>query len=387
MTIVHVVKTLDPAAGGLPVVPVRLAAAQAALGHEVRVLAEHDRAAEPKVPALCQGVPGAELIGFGWLTPAGPSALLGRGPVYAELAGPDNAADVYHLHGLWEPVLWAAAATARRTGRPYLVAPHGMLDPWSLAQKRWKKRLGLALGWRGLLNGAAALHLLNADEEHLIAPLRLTAPAHVIPNGVFLEEADQGVPGAFRAAHPELHDQPFILFLSRLHYKKGLDYLADAFRLLAARRPDVRLVVAGPDGGARAEFEHRVSGHGLMERVHLVGPLAGRAKWDALADAAGFCLPSRQEGFSMAILEALACRVPVVASAACHFPEVAEVGAGAVVPLDAESIAAALGRVLDDPQAARRMGAAGRRLVEERFTWQRAAERSIAAYEHVLARR
>src|SRR5205814_797387 len=138
-------------------------------------------------------------------------------------------------------------------------------------------------------------------------------------------------------------------------------------------------------GGARADFERRVAAVGLGGRVHLVGPLSGRDKWAALAGAACFCLPSRQEGFSMAILEALACRVPVVVSEACHFPEVAESGAGEVVPLDAAAVAAALGRVLADPEAAGRMGAAGRLLVEGRFTWRRAAERSLETYERALS--
>ena len=126
---------------------------------------------------------------------------------------------------------------------------------------------------------------------------------------------------------------------------------------------------------------------GLTDRVHLLGPISAAEKWDALAAATCFCLPSRQEGFSMAILEALAARVPVVISDACHFPEVADRGAGVVVPLDAGAIAAALDRVLTDADGRRAMGAAGRRLVEERYTWRRAAEISITAYADAIARR
>jgi glycosyltransferase involved in cell wall biosynthesis len=287
---------------------------------------------------------------------------------------------------MWEPVIWAAAGAARHARRPYLLAPHGMLDPWSLAQRSWKKRLALALGWRRLLDQAAALHVLNADEARLLGPLRLAVPTAIIPNGIFLEEVEPlPSPCAFAADRPGLGGRPYVLFLSRLHYKKGLDYLAAAFARLAAVRPDVQLVVAGPDGGARADFEQRVARAGLSGRVHVVGPLAGRNKWAALAGATCFCLPSRQEGFSMAILEALACRVPVVVSEACHFPEVTEVGAGEVVPLDAAAIAAALDRVLADPVSAGRMGAAGRRLVEGRFTWRRAAEQSVETYERALS--
>jgi glycosyltransferase involved in cell wall biosynthesis len=256
-----------------------------------------------------------------------------------------------------------------------------MLDPWSLAQKRWKKKLALALGYRAMLNRAAALHLLNADEQHLLAPLRLRSPGVVLPNGVFLEEIDPlPPPSAFAQSYPALADKPYVLFISRLHYKKGLDYLAEAFRLVAGRRPEARLVVAGPDDGARADFERRVSGPELAGRVLLVGPLYGAAKWAALAGAACFCLPSRQEGFSVAVLEAMACRTPAVVSEACHFPEVAEAGAGAVVPLDAERIADALDGFLGDPDARRRAGEAGRRLVETQSTWPAVAARSLELY-------
>jgi glycosyltransferase involved in cell wall biosynthesis len=171
-----------------------------------------------------------------------------------------------------------------------------------------------------------------------------------------------------------------------LHYKKGLDYLADAFRAVAARHPDAHLVVVGPDGGARADFEDRVKAAGLTDRVHVLGPVSAAEKWDALAGAACFCLPSRQEGFSMAILEALAARVPAVVSDACHFPEVAERAAGEVVPLNAAAVAAALDRVLADADGRRRMGENGRCLVEEKYTWARVAEISVAAYERARAR-
>jgi glycosyltransferase involved in cell wall biosynthesis len=289
--------------------------------------------------------------------------------------------DVVHLHGIWDPLLYAAARAARALGRPYLVTPHGMLDPWSLQQKRWKKRVALALGWRAMLDRAAALHLLNADEKALIVNLGIRAPGVVIPNGVNPAEFEPP-PNAdlFRRWLPALGERPYVLFLGRLHYKKGLDYLADAFCLLASRNRDAHLVVAGPDDGARADFETRIAAAGLTSRVHVPGPVYGPEKLSAVAAAACFCLPSRQEGFSVAILEALACGTPVVISPDCHFPEVAEVGAGRIVPRDAAAVADALGQVLGDAGLRERMGKAGRELVAARFTWPRIAERSIETY-------
>jgi glycosyltransferase involved in cell wall biosynthesis len=386
LKIAHVTHSLDPAAGGLPVVPIRLASAQASLGHDVTLLAQRDSAAQPGTPILFEGVPGIAAVRHEWLPPSSRWTILGGRPIWVALERLLRETDILHLHGIWAPVICATAKFAASRPLPYVVAPHGMLDPWSLAQKPWKKRLALALVWRGILNRAVFVHCLNRDEERLLADLRLSSPTEVIPNGIFIEEIVPR-PGSFAQSRPELRGRQYILFLGRLHPKKGLDILADAFRILASIRCDIDLVVAGPDGGARGDLEDRLAYVGLTDRVHLVDSLHGREKWTALRDATCFCLPSRQEGFSVAILEALASRTPVVVSDACHFPEVAAVGAGEIVPLDATALAAALERVIGDPSARRRMGDAGRQLVEDRFTWGRAAETSIADYERAAGKR
>jgi glycosyltransferase involved in cell wall biosynthesis len=172
-----------------------------------------------------------------------------------------------------------------------------------------------------------------------------------------------------------------VLFLARLHPKKGLDILADAFAQLATHHGKAHLVVAGPDGGAQEDFTRRIAQLNLTARVHVVGPLYGRDKFAAMVDAGCFCLPSRQEGFSVAITEALACGLPVVASESCHFPQIVASGAGRVTPLDAAAVAQALRDVLADPSRRAEMGRRGRELVERHFTWPRIAPRMIGAYE------
>ncbi|PYP20222.1 MAG: hypothetical protein DMD54_01150 [Gemmatimonadetes bacterium] len=385
MRILHVVASMDPAFGGPPVVASRLAAAQAGLGHQVAIAFQDSLGQAAAIDASLRDIPGIDAVAMaplpaglrlGMMVPAATARLLGAGIA---------AADIVHLHGVWDRVVWRASIEARRLGVPYILAPHGMLDPWSLRQRWLKKKIALMLTYRGMLEQAACLHVLNADEARLLGPLGLRTPRRVLPNGVFPAEIEPLPPkGAFRAAHPELEDQPFVLFLSRLHYKKGLDYLADAFIIVAANDPAIRLVVAGPDAGARADFERRITSTGLRDRVHIVGPLWGRQKIAAYVDAACFCLPSRQEGFSMAILESLACATPVVISDACHFPEVAEARAGDVVTLNAKALAEALVGVLTDPERRASMGEAGRSLVLSRFTWPAIAQRSIQVFEDVL---
>ncbi len=236
-----------------------------------------------------------------------------------------------------------------------------------------------------MLNRAAFVHTLNADEHRLLGDLHLKAPRRIVPNAVFLDEVDD--PGADTecAAHcAMLREKPYVLFLGRLHYKKGLDVLIDAFAKIAAQHPHMQLLIVGPDGGERGKTLQRAAELGLADRVHLAGPLYGAAKFAAYRRANCFCLPSRQEGFSLSITEALASRTPVVISEGCHFPEVEQFGAGEVAPLDPDAFAEALHRVLAaTPERRQMMGNAGRALVQRHFTWERVAQMTLAAYDSI----
>jgi glycosyltransferase involved in cell wall biosynthesis len=379
--ILHVIASLNPAGGGLPAVVPRLAAAQAARGCEVHLVTYRGRERNGATDASLNRIPHFEKVERHELKAPSRLERLTARQARRYLVRLAARVDVLHLHGVWDPIVKAAAGAAQSTSRPYAVMPHGMLDPWSLQQSAAKKRIALSLGYRKMLARACFLHALNPEERKLIEPLALPCPVEVIPNGVFLEEVEPlPVRGTFHAGHPRLQGAPYVLFLGRLHHKKGLDYLAEAFAQLTRRHAHVRLVVAGPDGGDRERFEQRVQSLAISEKVHVVGPLYGPEKIAALVDAECFCLPSRQEGFSLAITEALACGVPPIISEPCHFPEVAEAGAGEVVPLEAGAIAAALDRVLSDPQRRERMGVAGQKLVAMRYTWPRVAAQTLEAY-------
>ena len=384
MRIVHFIDSLDPAGGGPPTVVPRLAAAQAALGHQIAIAAAAADAARKAIETALEGIPGIGAVRIQYLpAPRGARALWGDARPIRPLM---EHADVAHLHGVWSPLLLGAARAARGAGVPYVVAPHGMLYPWSLSRRRLKKKLGLLLGYRRMLQRAAALHVLNSDEQQAMAPLRLRPPMWIIHNGVFAEEFDNlPADGAFRALRPELGDSPYVLFLSRLHEGKGLVLLARAFAIVARANRSVQLVVAGPDAGAQDAFEREIRSAGIADRTHLVGPLYGRDKLAALRDAACFCLPSEHETFSMAILEALACGVPAVISDQCHFPEVVQFNAGLAVRRDERLFASALCRVLEDDRLRAAMGESGRQLVRERFTWPAIAARSIEMYRSLTA--
>ncbi len=205
--------------------------------------------------------------------------------------------------------------------------------------------------------------------------LRLETRIRVSPNGIFQEKIRELV-YVDGAEYREEYGK-YILFMSRLHYKKGLDYLIDGYREYLKLGGDARLIVAGPDEGEKARVLSRVAELGLQHQVKLIGPVYGDAKHGLLKAAKVFCLPSRQEGFSMAIIEALAMGVPVVISKECHFGQVAEAGAGDVVDLDPEQIGRSLYKYADSDTDAGKRGAD---LIKSEYIWEAIAPRLLSWY-------
>ena len=274
-------------------------------------------------------------------------------------------------------------ACPRKARIPYLITTHGMAEPWALRYKRWKKRVYLALVESRNLRRASCLHALSRPEIDHLRKLAPWTPVCFIPNGVNLLPFDNLPPRRIlEAAHPALVDKFVLLFFGRLHAKKGLDLLAHAMGQVAAEYPEVHLLIAGTDDGALSPFHDRVAELGLTRRITYLGHLAGeraRCAWGA-ADA--FVLPSYSEGFSMAILEAMACRLPCVFTTTCHFPEAAAAGAAIVIKPDFAGVTQGLCELLERTTAERRqLGENARRLVEARYTWDHQANRLAAVYE------
>lgn len=374
MRVTHVIGDLNPSSGGPASVVASLAAAQAGRGHDVCVIASMPPQVQTKLRTATADIPDFARVtrlpveGIGLL-----HALRGRLP--ADAADRVAASDVVHLHGVWEPLLLAASKLARRHNRPWIVSPHGMLDVWALARKPAKKQLALrGLGYGRMLRTAAGMQALSSHELNCLTSAAWNRNVFVLPNGVFLSQIEPlPTPGAFRRSQPALGDSPFVLFLARLHPGKGLNLIAEAFARLPTALKDVQWVIAGPDFGAAAQLREQVSQLGISHRAHFIGPIYGPAKFSAYVDASVFALPSEHEGFSMSIVEAMACGTPVVISPECHFQAVDKHGAGVVAERTAEAVAAALERVLSDPASARQMGGRGRELVRSQYTWERIA--------------
>ena len=314
-----------------------------------------------------------------------PSGITLRGPE-ADLEAAVRSAEVVHMHGLWQGHTRRGAREARRSLVPSIITAHGMADPWALRHKAWKKKLYTALVEGKNLREASCLHALARPEIGHLRALAPKTPVCFVPNGVDLAPFD-ALPGRaeLEAEYPELAGKFVLLFFGRLHVKKGLDLLAEALATVSREHPGVHLLLAGTDDGALAPFRDRCEAHGLSSRLTLVGHVSGehaRRVWGA-ADA--FVLPSYSEGFSMAVLEALACRLPALITTACNFPELASADGGLVVEPTLSGVTDGLRDLLERSSAERaELARRGRALVERRYTWSQQAQRLAEVY-HWLA--
>jgi glycosyltransferase involved in cell wall biosynthesis len=281
--------------------------------------------------------------------------------------------DVIHITSTFQFPSSVAGAAARQAGTPYIVSPRGSLQPWSLRQKRWKKAPYWNLVERYHLMHAAALHATAEIEAQALRELLPSRPVVIVPNGVF----PVAVPTIQRKRRQ-------VVFLGRVHPKKGLDILMPALSLCASRWPDLETVVAGPDDDAEwARVSDQIKSLNPVPNVRYVGPVYGDAKFALLAESTVFVLPSRSENFGQAVVEAMACGTPVVVSTNCPWRCVQEAGAGYWVENSVQEVAAALSSVLESEERQHSMGEAARELAKM-YSWQAAGRAMADHYESLL---
>jgi glycosyltransferase involved in cell wall biosynthesis len=384
--ILHVVASLDPRYGGPSTAVPRMCSALAARGHHVELLttdrgrspASVERAVPARVAVSCHAAHWPR----GWAASAGLARWLLRRV---------RDFDVVHVHNLYLFHTWWAARCCRRAPVPFVVSPHGTLDPWHLAHHRRRKAAyGLLLEGRAL-RAAAAMHYTSPTErEHAAAYLGPgpAPPGFVVPPGVDrLPVRRLGDDGGLSRRHPELAARTVVCFLGRLTAKKRLDLLVEAFARVAAADRDAHLALAGPDDeGVGAALRASVTRLGLDGRVSFLGLVTGAAKAALLGRSRVLVLASEDESFGIAVAEAMAAAVPVVVSegVALHH-EVSTAGAGLVVPLAPGALAEAVLRFVADPELAARCGANGRALAWLRLSWNQSADGLERMYRQVVA--
>jgi len=310
-------------------------------------------------------------------------------------------ADLLYAATLWKYPSWAALQWAEQTGKPMMAAPHGSLDAWALSNAAWKKRIAAVLFKNRQLHQATCLRALCTSEAEAIRAYGLTNPIAIIPNGINLPEGE--------LTKPEAGGRRTLLFLGRMHPKKGLPNLIRGFKKALHATPSTvdapwQLVIAGWDqGGHEAElmklckelglsFQSRVSKDDGREPAKVSdvsiifwGPAFKEEKEDLLRRADAFVLPSFSEGLPMSVLEAWSYRLPVVMTPECNLPEGFAADAAIRIDTGVESITQGLDSLFSmsasDLQA---MGARGRTLVEERFTWKTVAAQMREVYDWML---
>lgn len=286
-------------------------------------------------------------------------------------------AELIHDHGLWLTTNHAAAEVSRRKSVPRLVTLHGMLDPWSMAHKAWKKSVAWHLFQKRDLHAAQVLHATSEAEARDARSLGLRQPIVVIPNGVDLPlDATRKPRSSFdRTA----------LFLGRIHPVKGLLNLIHAWAMV--RPPNWKMIITGPDEiGHQAELEAAINAAGLSHCFSFTGPVTPESKWNCYRQADLFVLPSFTENFGVAAAEALGVGVPVITTRGTPWQALEKTRCGWWVDANPVAIADALRSATQMSDSERdEMGKRGRQLVLDQFTWLRAATEMHAVYEWMSA--
>jgi glycosyltransferase involved in cell wall biosynthesis len=353
MKILHVISSLDPRGGG-PMEGLRQSGLRLVeMGHEVEV-ATLDAPADAAVSAFPL-----------------PTHALGPGSGtyrYSRRLVPwlrSNARnfDAVIVNGLWQYQGLGTWRALRGIGHPYFVFTHGMLDPWfkkAYPLKHLKKWLYWPWAEYRVLRDAAGV-LFTTEEERQLARQSFSlyrAKEHVVAFGTSAPPADaERLRKLFFETHPDLRGKRIVLFLSRIHEKKGCDLLIDAFARVAAADPSLHLVMAGPDQtGLLPKLLRLAQAGGVAERVSWPGMLDGDAKWAAFYASEVFALPSHQENFGIAVVEALACGLPVLISDKVNiWREVATEGAGLVHSDTLEGTTRGLSDYIELPEGSRRL--------------------------------
>jgi glycosyltransferase involved in cell wall biosynthesis len=299
--------------------------------------------------------------------------------------------DLVHIHSLYMYHSSAAAYYCRKGRVPYIIRPHGTLDPFLRNKSRMKKAIYNFLFEYRDLNHAAAIHYTSQGEKDLAhQAMNIQSPGIVVPIGINVEEyANLPEKGIFRRDYPELEGKFLFLFLGRIDFKKGLDLLCKSFAKIAYLHPDAHLVIAGPDEtNYMAKVNGWLSELGVLDRMTYTGMLAGEKKLAAFQDADIFVLSSYTENFGVALVEALASGMPAVITNKINiWQEIDVAKAGLVTDCHDEDFMAGMLSLYTDPDLRAEMGRNARELAREKYDWDKNVELMIKAYLKIINRK
>jgi glycosyltransferase involved in cell wall biosynthesis len=307
MKLLHVLHSCNPVAGGVSECVLRLAEAAAEVDYEAEI-ATCDQSASSFLAEL-----GVAARGFG---PASDSSYHSCPALGSWLMENASSFDALVSHGLWQYPGVAVRKAARNAGKPYFVYPHGMLDPWFKNQypiKHLKKVLFWWFRQGQILQNAKAVCFTTDEERRLARETFRPYRCNEVVTGLGVAEPPSNAGAqtkAFFDKFPNLRDKRILLFLGRIHRKKGIDLLLKAFEEVATA--DDHLVVAGPSEDGFFAEELVLASNAFADRITWAGMIQGDVKWGVLRTADSLILPSHQENFGMVVAEALAVGTPVL---------------------------------------------------------------------------
>jgi glycosyltransferase involved in cell wall biosynthesis len=390
MRVLHVTPDLSPALGGTTTAALELSAALARRGADVTLISTNLNEVGRWRPLYRpKTLPGLNSLSDGYKThlfAARWPTRFGYCPdMHAYLRANVALFDVVHLHRLYRFSTVVGAQQASRVGVPYVISPHGVLLPYH-RRRRWLRKKAYDLVQRKILDNAFAVHYTSDYELQAAQTLGLSPRPVLIRVGINPDNfAHLPAKGGFRARHPELSGKRLVVFLGRLAPQKGLDLLVDAFAGVAKTLDSAHLVIAGPDAeGYGGTVRGWLQKKNLLDRATMVGPVYGNEKLELMVDTDVWVLPSYAENFGIAVVEALACRLPVVISdrIGVH-KEIVAAHAGIVVRCDRKEFTQAILGILADSSKARFFGESGFRLATTQFTWMSTASRMLDLYSEV----
>jgi glycosyltransferase involved in cell wall biosynthesis len=385
MRVLNIIASADPQTGG-PIEALRLSGSEMTrLGHSVEVVTLDNPAA-----AYLSGFPLPVHACGRWVQRYGYTPELARW-----IAANAHRFDAAIIHGLWNHASVGGALALRRAGLPYVVFAHGMMDPWFREHYPLKHiaKQAFWLAWQGKVLRDAAAVLFTCEEERRRARGAFRGYAYaerVVAFGTADPPArSENQLAAFYRLLPALKGRRFLLFLSRIHAKKGCDLLVEAFSKIAASHPDIDLVMAGPDpSGLKSKLIAQAAKAGIADRIHWPGMLAGDAKWGAFRAAEAFILPSHQENFGIVVAEAMACGTPVLLTDRVNIWREVQISAGGLAGPDTlegiESLLRSWLALSDNAKSA--MRAHARTGFERHFRIEAAARDLITVLHSISAR-
>lgn len=291
-------------------------------------------------------------------------------------------ADIYHVHGIWMYPSVVTGAIARRKGKPYVVSPRGMLDPWALKNSAWKKKI---VGWlleNRNLRAVSCINALCESEYQSIRAYGLKNPVAIIPNGIDLPEIEEVLPSPWQEQIAK--GKKVMLFVGRIHPKKGLPNLIKAWA--KTKLAGWALAIAGWDqGGHEDELKRMVAELGFEKDIIFLGPVFDDKKQACLQNADAFILPSFSEGLPMSVLEAWAYSLPVIKTLQCNIPQGFAAKAAIEIGPEVDSISDGVNKfVMLSESQQNQIGQNGLHLVKDQFTWPRIASQMIDVYRWIL---